>query len=132
MDWVILKALIKLLKCDETTEYTFTEDAEAEDTWRVIAWVLTCKFSSLFALLRRIFSLIIHLSSSSDLSSETTEYTFTEEAGAEDTWRVIAWVLTCKFSPLFALLRQIFSLIIRLSSSSDLSITVSVIFHVFS
>lgn len=32
MDWVILKALIKLLKCDKTTEYTFTEDAEAEDT----------------------------------------------------------------------------------------------------
>ena len=32
MDWVILKVLIKLLKCDEITEYIFTEEAEAEDT----------------------------------------------------------------------------------------------------
>ena len=33
-----------------------------------------------------------------------------------------AWVLTYRFSPTFALLRRISSLIMRLSSSSDLSL----------
>ena len=57
-------------------------------------------------------------------SDETSESTFTEEAKAENAWRIIAWVLTYKFSPSFALLRQM--------SSNFRPITVSVIFLVFS